>query len=70
MDRNLTKKQLARQDFVDNKIFELMQGLAPNGKKSEWNIDAIGSVREVVRKYLVNEKKFISDVKFYPFLKI
>lgn len=67
---NLTKKQLARQDFVDNKIFELMQELAPNKKKLKWDIDAIGSIREMVRKYLVNEKKLSSDMKFYPFLRI
>lgn len=67
---NLTKKQLARQDFVDNKIFELMQDLALNGKKLKWDIEAIGSVRDVVREYLVNEKKVFSDVEFYPFLKI
>lgn len=67
---NLTKKQLMRQDFVDNKIFELMQELMPNGKKLKWNIDAISSVREVIRKYLADEKKMVSNMKFYPFLKV
>lgn len=67
---NLTKKQLTRQDFVDNKIFELLQGLAPNRKKLKWDIDAIGSVREVARKYLVDEKKIVSNAKFYPFLRV
>ena len=66
----LTKKQLTRQDFVDNKIFELLQELAPNKKKFKWDIDAIGSIREVARKYLVDEKKAASDVKFYPYLKM
>ncbi len=63
-----TRKQLNRQDFVDNKIFELMQELTPNGKKLEWNIDAIGSVREVAREYLVDEKKKANEMEFYPYL--
>lgn len=67
---NFTKKQLARQDFVDNKIFELMQELIPDGKKLKWDINVIGSVREVIRKYLVDEKRIVSNTKFYPFLRV
>lgn len=67
---NLTKKQLTRQDFVDNKIFELLQELVPDRKKLKWDINAIGSVREVIRKYLVDEKKIVSNAKFYPFLRV
>lgn len=67
---NFTKKQLMRQDFADNKIFELMQELIPDGKKLKWDINVIGSVREVIRKYLADEKRIVSNMKFYPFLRV
>jgi len=55
--RNFTKKQLERQDFVDNKIFELIQELTPESRKLEWDIEVISSIREEIRKYLVIKNK-------------
>ena len=36
----LTEKQIKRQDFVDNEIFELIQRLAPSAK-IDWDIEMI-----------------------------
>jgi len=36
----LTKKQIERQDFVDNEIYELVQTLNPSGQVIDWNIEA------------------------------
>ena len=62
----LTKQQIKRQDFVDNKIFELIQKLLPVNKQIEWDIEVIGTIRDAIRKQIVNKQKLMSEVKFYP----
>ena len=67
----LTKKQIKRQDFVDNEIFELIQRLLPAANiKIKWDIEMIGFVRDSIRMQLVNNKKLTSEAKFYPYLKV
>ena len=62
----LTKQQIERQDFVDNQTFELMQKLIPSSKQIEWDIEAIGAVRDAIIKQIVDKQKLISEAKFYP----
>lgn len=62
----LTKKQIKRQDFADNEIFELLENLS--GKKLEWDIEAIASVRETIREYVVSNKNLMTEMEFYPYL--
>ena len=50
---NLNEDQIKRQDFVDNKIYELVNQLVPSEKKIEWNIG-----RNVPRK-----PRFVGGVK-------
>ena len=66
----LTKQQVERQDFVDNKIFELMQKLLPRSKTMKWDIEAIGAVRDAIREQIVDRQKAMSEKRFYPYLKI
>ncbi len=60
-----TEKQIKRQDFVDNQIFELIQKLLPPSKKIDWDIEAIGAIRDAISKQIV-AKKFMSEMQFYP----
>jgi len=46
--KTLTRKELDRQDFVDNEIFELIQKLLPAGRKLKWGIEMIGFVRDAM----------------------
>lgn len=62
----LTEKQIRRQDFVDNQIFELMQKLIPQSKNIVWDIEVIGAVRDMIQEQLVNNQKLLSEAKFYP----
>lgn len=62
----LTRKQIKRQDFVDNEVFELIQKLLPQSKQMEWDIEVIGTVRDVIREQVVDEQKLTSEMKFYP----
>ena len=62
----LTEKQINKQDFVDNEVFELIQKLLPANKQIKWDIEVIGIVRDVIRKQVVNKQKLMSEVKFYP----
>ncbi|HLA26041.1 MAG TPA: hypothetical protein VJ028_02680 [Patescibacteria group bacterium] len=66
----LTEKQIERQDFVDNQIFELMQKLLPASKTIGWDIEAIGEIRDAIRAQIVNKKRIINEAQFYPYLKI
>lgn len=65
----LTERQIKRQDFVDNQIFELIQSILPPSKKMEWDIEIIGTVRDVIREQ-VCDKFSISEMRFYPYIKI
>lgn len=68
--RILTKQQIARQDFVDNKVFELINSLLPSPEQIEWNIEIIGDVRELIYKKLREKSKGITKEQFYPFIKM
>jgi len=68
--RTLTKQEIERQDFVDNKIFELIQEILPESKKIDWDIEIIAAVRDAMRMQVVEEKKILSEQKFYPYIKI
>jgi len=58
---NLTKRQIERQDFVDNKIFELTQKILPRSKQVEWDIEMIGTIRDIVRRQIVDNRKLMSE---------
>ena len=64
----LTKKQIERQDFVDNEIYRLLQTLNPSGRSINWNIEAIASIREQIRHWLVERYKVTDERPFYPYL--
>ena len=61
----MTKRQIERQDFVDNRIFVLIQEINPTGKKIDWDIEMIGNIRDSLVGEL--EKKLgISEFEIYP----
>lgn len=63
----LTKKQLERQDFVDNAIFDLIQVLNPTNKETEWDIDFIGEIRDVIQEHFT-DLEICEEEMFYPFV--
>lgn len=65
----LTEKQIERQDFVDNKVFELIQLLGLPAK-IKWDIEMIGIVRDSIRIQLADQQKLTCEARFYPYLKI
>lgn len=65
----LTEKQIKRQDFVDNEVFELIRRLAPSAK-IKWDIEMIGNVRDSIQIQIVDKQKLMSETRFYPYLKM
>lgn len=65
----LTKQQIERQDFVDNQIFELMQKLIPPSKQIDWDIEAIGVIRETIRVEFIEKTGVMDEKSFYPYIK-
>lgn len=63
--KELTQKQLERQDFVDNAIFELIQTLNPTDEEIEWDIDFIGEIRDVIQSQFV-DLGICEEQLFYP----
>ena len=63
----LTKQQIERQDFVDNAIFELINELIPSEKEMEWDIEAIGEIRDALQSQLV-AKGICTEQEFYPYI--
>lgn len=67
--QQLTPKQIARQEAVDNAIHELMiRLLKPKGPIVPWNIEAIAWVRAAVMAYLVDELGLMTEMEFYPYI--
>ena len=63
----LTNEQIERQDFVDNAIFNMINELIPSDKEMEWNIEAIGKIRDAIQFQLV-ERGFCTEQEFYPYI--
>ena len=63
----LTEQQIERQDFVDNAIFNLIDELVPSDKEMEWDIEAIGEIRDAIQSQLVT-RGFCTDQEFYPYI--
>jgi len=64
----LTDTQVARQDFVDNLIFQTILSSHPVTDGIEWNIEMIGEVRDTIRYWLVERLELIDEMRFYPFI--
>jgi len=66
--KELTDNQIEKQDYVDNAIYQLIQSANPTNTAIEWDIEMIGSVRDVIVKFMA-EKRIVADERqFYPFL--
>lgn len=59
------RKNTERQDFVDNKIYQLVVRLNPTLKQPEWDIERIGNVRDAIIEYLMAHKCMKATTKFY-----
>ena len=66
--KTLTQRQIEIQDFVDNRIYQLIQQLNPSEKEIKWDIEMIGDVRDCIQDWLVNRLKITNEKEFYPFL--
>lgn len=63
----LKTKQIERQDFVDNAIFKLINELIPSDNEMEWNIEAIGEIRDSIQSQIVT-RGFCTKQEFYPYI--
>ncbi len=59
-------KQLKRQDFVDNQIYDLVKRLIPPTKKIEWDIEMVADIRDTIQHWLVDRYKIVDELEFYP----
>jgi len=66
--KELTDKQIDRQDFVDSAIFQLVQTVNPTDRSIEWNIEMIGEIRDVIREWIVEKMKITDEQNFYAYL--
>ena len=66
--KELTDKQIDRQDFVDNAVYQLIQKVNPTDIFIEWDIEVIGEIRDVIKERIVERMKITDEQKFYPYL--
>jgi DNA polymerase sigma len=66
--KNLTLKQIERQDFVDSSIYELLRQLNPATQEIKWNIEIIANIREQIRVEFESHLKSFNEQLFYPYL--
>ena len=66
--RELSKKQIERQDYVDNAIFQLLRNLYVGEQEPEWDIEVIADVRERIYHWLVEHYGTVDEMAFYPYI--
>ena len=66
--RQLTDGEIARQDFVDNSISELVDIVNPTDKEIAWDIEMIGDIRDCINLWVTKRLKLCSEQEFYPFI--
>jgi len=66
--KELTDKQIKRQDFVDNAIFNLIQSLNTTDKTINWDIEMIGGIRDVIADWMVERLEITDEQNFYPYI--
>jgi len=59
-------KQLRRQDFVDNEIYDLVKRLIPSTREIDWDIEMIGDIRDTIQHWLIDKYKIADELEFYP----
>lgn len=64
----LSDSHLARQDFVDNSIYNLVCDLNPSQQKVEWNIELIGGIRDLIGHWFVRRLAISDEMAFYPYI--
>ncbi len=67
--KELNNKQIERQDYVDNAVFQLIGDINPTSKDISWNIEMIGEIRDNVRHWLVERLEICDETTFYPYIK-
>ena len=67
MIQELTDKEIERQDYVDNRVYELLNDLLSAGKTLHWDIGIIGAVRDAVQ-IQITARKLMSEAEFYPYI--
>jgi hypothetical protein len=64
----LSENQLKRQDFVDNAIYKLVLNVNPSQQEIEWDIELIGEIRDLIRRWLVKRLTITDEMTFYPYI--
>lgn len=64
-NQELTEQDIKRQDFVDNTIHDFLSKIS-EGKISEWSIDDIGMIRDVVEIIICRDHELMTEEQFYP----
>jgi len=55
----------ARQDFVDNAVFSLIQEVNPTNRPIHWDIEMIGEIRDALVCWL-SQKTGVNERVIYP----
>jgi hypothetical protein len=66
--RELTARELDRQDYVDNQIYRLLVALAPENTSISWNIEMIGAIRDTLKTWIVDKLALCEEGAFYPYV--
>jgi hypothetical protein len=66
--QELNNKQIERQNYVDDVIFQLIQDIDPTSTELSWDIEMIGEIREEIGYWLVERLKICDEMTFYPYI--
>lgn len=65
---DLTDEQIARQDYIENEVYELIQRLNPTTKPVKRDMQMISDILDTVEHWFVNRLYLCSARNFYPYI--
>jgi DNA polymerase sigma len=66
IDREFTKKELERRDFVDNSIMELINKLNPTSTEIKYNAHIVSKICNALVDIYTNDLHICTERAFYP----
>jgi DNA polymerase sigma len=65
-DREFSKKELDRQDFVDNSIMDLINKLNPTAEEIKYDAHFVSKICLALVDIFTNDLHLCTDREFYP----
>jgi DNA polymerase sigma len=65
-EREFSRKELDRQDLVDNSIMELIKNVNPTAEEIKYDDHFVSKIRLALEDVFTNDLRLCTESEFYP----